>query len=337
MDNGMKRIIKITGFIVGGLLLAAILGALSLYLITNGEYQVRATVSDDSSLPSISIHGVKLHSETFGNINNPVVIILHGGPGGDYRSLLGLKELADQYCVVFYDQRGAGLSQRISTDQLTLAAYIEELDAVVDHFGKGEQVHIIGHSWGAMLLSGYLGYSPEKVAKAVLAEPGFLNMEEMQAWMDYQARFYNDLNYLWFALRTGFEAQHVSGPDDYAADDYLFSEIVHYFTNHPDNPYHCPGESYDAPLWRFGAAASKAGRKATAEEINSLEEGAAVFKNPVLFLAGDCNTWIGPDLQAKHARLYSNARLTVIPDAGHDMFWDNPEAAISAVRIFLNI
>jgi proline iminopeptidase len=77
--------------------------------------------------------------------------------------------------VILYDQRGAGLSQRVEADQLKLSEYLKELDAVVDYYGKGEPVRIIGHSWGAMLLSGYLGYAPEKVAKAVLAEPGFLN------------------------------------------------------------------------------------------------------------------------------------------------------------------
>jgi proline iminopeptidase len=139
-------------------------------------------VTDEASLPSIEIRGIRLHAETFGSPGNPVLVVLHGGPGGDYRSLLGLKKLADQYRVIFYNQRGVGLSQRVPADQLNFSGYLEDLDWIVDYYGKGNPVRIIGHSCGAMLLSAYLGYAPEKEMKAVMAEPGFLNMEEMRVW-----------------------------------------------------------------------------------------------------------------------------------------------------------
>jgi len=332
----MKRFLKIISIILGGVLLAGIAAAAGLYVATKGDYPVPATVSEDPNLPSMVVNDVRLHLETFGDPEHPVVIVLHGGPGGDYQSLLGLRELSDAYYIVFYDQRGAGLSERTLANQLSINAYIEELDAIVTHFGAGEPVSIVGHSWGAMLLAGYLGEYPEKVDKAILAEPGFLNAEEMQAWMEYQTRFYNNLEYLWFATRTGFEAQHVSLPDEQAKDDYLYTRIVHYFANHPDNPYHCPGAIYDAPIQRFGAIASQASSQATPDEINALEAGAKAYPNPVLLMAGACNTWIGPELQAKHLKLFSDARLIVIPDAGHDMFWDNPQESILAVRQFLS-
>jgi len=331
----MKKILSTILKIFGILILFMVIGVVSLYVITIGDYPVAATVLDDPTLPSIEILDVKLHAETFGDPSNPVVIVLHGGPGADYRSLLGLQALSDTYFVVFYDQRGAGLSERLPAEELNLDSYLNELDAIVEFYGKGEPVYIIGHSWGAMLLSAFLGYAPEKVEKAVMAEPGFLNMQEFQNWTDYQTQFYESLDYLWLMTRTGFESQHVKGPDENAAEDYLFAQIVHYFVNHPDNPYHCPGESYDAPGWRFGSTASKASSQASPEEINRLESGADVYEKPVLFLAGECDTWIGEELQRKHAEEYLNADLIVIPNAGHDMFWDNPDATIKAVRQFL--
>jgi proline iminopeptidase len=334
-ENLMKRSLKIIGFIIGGLLLAGITGLVVLFVFTSGDYEVPATVVDDPNLSQIEVLGIQLHAETYGDPEDSVVIVLHGGPGADYQSLLGLQALSDEYYVVFYDQRGAGLSERVPAEQLNIEGYLKELDAIVDLYGSGEPVNIIGHSWGAMLLSAYLGYAPENVEKAVLAEPGFLNMEEFQAWMDYQTQFYASLDYLWFSTRTGFEAQHVDGPDENAADDYLYTQVVHYFSDHPDNPYHCPGEPYDAPIWRFGATASKASRQASPDEINSLESGADVYEKPVLFLAGECNTWIGPELQAKHADQYADSELITISNAGHDMFWDNPGETLLAVRSFL--
>jgi proline iminopeptidase len=59
------------------------------------------------------------------------------------------------------------------------------------------------------------------------------------------------------------------------------------------------------------------------------------FEGPVLILAGDCSTWIGEDLQREHLDLFTDARLEVIPGAGHDTVDDAPEATLAAIRAFL--
>ena len=127
------------------------------YLLTMGEYSVPVTVDQDPTLPHITIDGYTYHAETFGDPSNPVVITLHGGPGSDYRSILSLQELADEYYVVFFDQRGAGLSPRVEPEELTIESAIADLDSIVDYFGQGEKVNLVGHSWGAMLASAYVG------------------------------------------------------------------------------------------------------------------------------------------------------------------------------------
>ena len=333
----MKQILKYVGVVLGSILLVGIIGAVALYVSTEGDYKVPATVSDDPSLPRVEINGYAFHAETFGNPDNPVVIVVHGGPGGDYRSLLGLQALADKYYVVFNDQRGAGLSERVLAEQLTYQSTLQDLDSFVDLYGKGNPVHLIGHSWGGMLVSGYLGYAPEKVDKAVMTEPGFLNAQEAKDWQEYYGTLMSGPDYLWLALRSGFAAQHVKGPDNYASEDFLVgSNIVSYFENHPDNPYHCPGEPYSAPMWRWGTKASSAIQASASDaDLDSLSNHAEEYSKPVLFLASECNTWIGPELQAKHAALYPNSKLKVISDAGHDMFWDNREETLEVVRVFL--
>ena len=49
---------------------------------------VPKTVEEDPSLPRIEVNGTTLHAEAFGDPSAPMVMMLHGGPGGDYRSLL---------------------------------------------------------------------------------------------------------------------------------------------------------------------------------------------------------------------------------------------------------
>src|SRR5688572_3886103 len=81
---------------------------------------VPKTVDQDLSLPAIAVNGTLLHAEAFGHPDSTIIVMLHGGPGDDYRVLLNCADLAGYgYRVVFYDQRGSGLSQRMPHDSYT--------------------------------------------------------------------------------------------------------------------------------------------------------------------------------------------------------------------------
>src|SRR5690349_6466406 len=95
---------------------------------------VPATVDEDPSLPQIEIAGTKLHSEAFGDPSAPLLVMLHGGPGQDYHSMLPLKPLSARYRLVYWDQRGAGLSQRHDITTYSMAGYLEDLRLVIDHY-----------------------------------------------------------------------------------------------------------------------------------------------------------------------------------------------------------
>ncbi|MCB0084546.1 MAG: hypothetical protein KDE47_26585, partial [Caldilineaceae bacterium] len=130
----LKRLlVSMVGLI--GVLLFAVVG---LFVGTAGDHSVPDTVTTDPTLPHVEIDGVTFHAETFGEPQNPTVVVVHGGPGGDYGYLLNLHQLADAYHVVFYDQRGAGLSPRVAAAQLSLASSIEDLHRIVTHYGHGE-------------------------------------------------------------------------------------------------------------------------------------------------------------------------------------------------------
>jgi proline iminopeptidase len=59
---------------------------------------------------------------------------------------------------------------------------LTDLDVFVEGASPDKPVSIVGHSWGAMLASVHIGRYSEKVGKAVLAEPGFLDHEHMEIW-----------------------------------------------------------------------------------------------------------------------------------------------------------
>lgn len=331
----IARAFKISLIISGGVVGAFIMAAIGLYFATSGQYPVAATVVDDASLPQIEINGVRLHAETYGDPSNPVIIVLHGGPGGDYRSQLGARSLADANFVVFYDQRSAGLSQRVPAEDLNVPAYMAELDGVIDRYSPDRPVTLLGHSWGAMLATAYLGEAPERVERAILLEPGFFTGEEMQDWMTQAQPYMSGLGFYWQATIAAFQSLHVSGPDSSAGQDHMMSEIIHTFVNHPDNPYHCPGENFDAATWRFGATASQTAGKTDAAEIELIAQGAESYPGPVLLLAGACNDWLGVDAQRVHLSFFQNGELKIVPNSGHDMIWDNPDETMPLIRAFL--
>ena len=51
---------------------------------------VPATTADNPALPAVELEGNRFHAETVGNPGNPVAIVLHRGPGCDYRFIMPL-------------------------------------------------------------------------------------------------------------------------------------------------------------------------------------------------------------------------------------------------------
>ena len=328
----MKRVLKWIAVIC----ICLVGGFLSLFLGTRGDYPVARLVTDDPSLPSETIAGARLHMRVHnGPAGAPVIIVLHGGPGGDFRSLEALADLSDEFNVVFYDQRGAGLSERVPAEMLTLEGYLSELTSIVAAVSPDAPPVLIGHSWGAMLATAYLGQNPEGAKAAVLIEPGYLDAAGYAAWQAESQRFLSGSTYWREALVTGFRAQHVEGPDQAAQDDFLIGQMVGVFANHPDNPYHC-GDGYTAPSWRFGSLSSDLWDQAPMADFERFTSNAKAFGGPVLLMAGACNSWTGAALQELHQGFFRSADVSVIADAGHDVIWDNPELSLSTIRAFLN-
>lgn len=338
MSNFFKKLIRVVFYIASFIVALFII----FYLLTIGKYEVADTVEQDPAIPHIIVGNTIFHAETFGNDSNDVIIVIHGGPGNDYRYLLDLKELSDKYFVIFYDQRGTGLSPRVPDEELSLDTMLADLDDIVDYYSKGQEVILIGHSWGAMLASGYIAAHPGKVKKAVLAEPGMLTSEKAREYMQkFQIKF--SLKLVYFMAKTWFQQLHIHKPDDQAGEDYFFAQIGRAdIRGNPMAGYFCDQDPNTASMdyWRYSWRSSQEIMRKGMDENGNLSidlvSGLEKFQKKVLFLAGECNTIIGPEYQRDHIKYFPKAELVVIPDAGHTMIGEQPEICLKVIREYLN-
>jgi len=334
----MKRIIKLIVKALVCLFAFLLTAFVVVYFITSGDHKVMKTAAHDQNVPQLTINNSALHVETFGSDTLQPVIVLHGGPGNDFSYLLSLKELSDEYFLIFYDQLGSGLSERVDTDKLNLDNSISDLDALVDRYGNGGKVNIIGHSWGGMLASAYLGKYPQKVNKIVLAEPGaemFRKFMERTGGLDAEFSF----PLLWHLTKSWVSSYHVEQIDGQERMDYFLHHLIFDYAgeNHPIRGYFCDNTlPEDLPLWRWGSLASSSVQKSGMDEEGkfavNLSAGVENYTDTVLFLVGGCETFVGIDFQLMNMTLFKHATMEVIPDAGHYMFNDKPNFCNEVVR-----
>lgn len=142
-----KRIVLTIGWVFLTFIGIIVVSIIGLFIRTNGGQTVPDTVTTDATIPHIQIDDVTFHTKTFGDPAAPTVVVVHGGPGGNYGYLLNLHKLEADYFVVFYDQRGAGLSPRVPAKELTLQSSVDDLHRIVSHYAHGDPVRIVGHSW----------------------------------------------------------------------------------------------------------------------------------------------------------------------------------------------
>ncbi|MCD2424819.1 alpha/beta hydrolase [Niabella pedocola] len=295
--------------------------------LTGAGNLVAKTADQDPGLPSIKVNNYILHSEAYGPFGATMIVALHGGPGADYRYLLPCKDLAaNGYRVVFYDQRGSGLSQRLPKKAYTelgekaIDQMYEELKSVIEHYRTrpDQQVVLLGHSWGAMLASGFTGKYPGLVRGLILCEPGGLKWKDVTDYvkksrsMKLWSEVLNDASYI---------DQFISGKEDQ-------HEILDYKMSMLSSKNDITGEgSFDPAIsWRDGAVIMDALFEVGEHNKSDFSAGLEQFKKPVLFFFSEKNKAYPESWAQKITAVYPSVNRVKVPGVGHDGIITNPEA-----------
>src|SRR6185295_11111472 len=119
----------------------------------------------------IEVPGGRIWYRIVGSGTKTPLLVLHGGPGMSSAYLSPLAALADERPVIFYDQLGAGRSDRPTDSTLwTVDRFVQEIPRIRQALGLRE-VHLYGHSWGTILAVEYLLTQPQGVRSVILSSP----------------------------------------------------------------------------------------------------------------------------------------------------------------------
>lgn len=293
---------------------------------------VPPTADQDSGLPQLEItvanHLRTLHLQTFGNPSNPPVFIMPGGPGADFKLLLPLKELADSKFVVMWDPRGAGLSERITKDEIYNDSYNEEIDQVRSKLAPNKKVTLIGHSWGGTMMAHYTAAHPDKVERLILIEPGKLDLAQKGTSDGGSVSFLDGQDFFW--------QNELLTSKDNAVADYKAIDLLRKSSRN----WTCDNSIiHNYPMWRFGAyqyyiVQSKANK--LSKSFN-WAEGIQNYGGPITIIAGTCGA-LSQSFQEKtnHITL-PTADLKAVEGANHiSLFTDYADQTIATVRQIMN-
>lgn len=177
------------------------------------------------------------------NVNNPVLLIVHGGPGSPDRPLVEKynSKLSDKFTLICWDQRGSGLSY--CKDDLTVDMMIKDMKNVVEYLIENynqKRIYIAGHSWGAYLGLRFVSLYPELVKYYIGTGQGISSNDEIYKYQFALSRAteLGDEKAKKELLRIGKPNGSKYKVDNQNSKKYV-SSAVHKFGGyiHPDNDF----------------------------------------------------------------------------------------------------
>ncbi len=293
---------------------------------------VPETVDEDPFLPSLKVNGYLLHVETFGNQDDPLLINIHGGPGDDYRSMLNAANLADEgFFVVFYDQVGTGLSQRVSgnifNEKGSIDLFFDNLKAIINYYKTSDlqKVFLLGHSWGAMIAAGYVDKYPEEIDGMILSEPGGLTWDQTSVYLDatMEIKLFSE------ALNDAlFPEQIFCGCSE--------DEVLDYKASYFNVIEGVTGNAGPVPFFRCGVTIKLAAMDYAGQYGFDFTKSLENYKTKVLFLYSELNEAYGEEWAYKVGAPFPNIEYHEISGTGHDMLYFSWDAVSARVLTYLN-
>ena len=269
--------------------------------------------------------GLTLSYERRGS--GPLLVCHPGGPGcsaAEFRDFAGLD---DTFELVLLSPRGSAGSD--PADDYSLAVYAADVEALRMHLGV-EQLDLLGFSHGGMVAMAYAAEFKPRVRRLVLAGTLAVWGDEAQAAMErgIEARRGEP----WFAeAQRAIEeeqAAEFSSVDELSANTQRQAPL--YFHRWEGN------ERIGRELFADFAHSEPLHQFNTAEfPTLDLRPELRAIVAPTLVVSGEDDMIAGPVCGEAIVRELSDGRLVTIPDTGHFLYVEQPDAFRAALTEFL--
>jgi proline iminopeptidase len=264
---------------------------------------------------------------SYGPEGAPRLLVLHGGPGADHGYLLPqMLELAQDFELIFYDQRGGGKSKENVPTMITWQTQVNDLAKVISEFSL-DPLTIVGYSWGGLLAMLYaIDASRGSVAPAprrlVLIDPAPVSRA-------YRAQFEAEFarrqqGPVIQAMRSELNASGLKERDPEAYRQRAFElSVAGYFANptnaHSLTPFRVTGRVQQS-IW---------------ESLGDfdLTNDLSKVRCPALVVHGRQDPI--PLESSESIAKALNAELVPLDDCGHVPYVEQPAKLFSAIRGFL--
>jgi len=254
------------------------------------------------------------------------VVVLHGGPGAHHDYLLpAFSQLANEYRLYFYDQRGGGRSRVQRPLEITWRDHVADLELLRSTWER-ERLALIGYSWGGLLALLYASEHPQRAEMLILLAPA-------AGWGDYQRRFREELERRSRSgavarLRAELEASGLRERDAAAYRQRLFDLSVAGY-------YRDPRAAPDSAPFVVQSQARQATWLSLAGHGPQLRRKLRSLQVPTLILQGRHDP-MPLEWAEELAQLLPTASLVVLEDSGHVPYVEEAERTFVEIRRFLS-
>jgi pimeloyl-ACP methyl ester carboxylesterase len=247
----------------------------------------------------------------------PGLVLVHGFGGAQDDFADHVAGLAETHKVVTFDHRGHGESGRTDDPAAySFATFATDALAVADAAGLN-QFRLLGHSLGGMIVQEVVLRAPERVERLILMDTSHRCPDGIDASLAQTAA--------WIATHEGMTSLR----DAMLAADPLVTPAAARVTAE------CPGYAeFGERKWFAQSPVMYAAMVMEIVHQRDRLADLAAIRCPTLVIVGEQDTPFVAQSEAMAATI-PDARLVVIPDAGHSPQFENPDAWRKIVDEFL--
>ncbi|MBI9037167.1 MAG: alpha/beta hydrolase [Bacteroidales bacterium] len=262
-------------------------------------------------MPKLKIENIELYYQVEGK-GNPLLMI--AGLGSDSQSWVPiLPELCKYFTVITPDNRGVGRTKYFD-QEISIQQIADDCIALIKHLGF-KSTHLLGHSMGGFVAQNIAIRYPEFVSKLILASTSSANSERnnelFKDWVSYLESgmdikiWYKNVFY-WLFTKEFFKNEN------------LLNEAIRYAIEYPHPQSKNDLKNQVKAISKFNCQKIISDIKSKTMIINGKED--------ILFTPEESKKFLNPIKEAK---------FSIIKNAAHSIFIENPRAFTDCVLEFL--